>query len=247
MGGKEVGYSCFLFLIQNQKKFNVQIEALFTNQSKLNSDQTNLALLAEQNNIPVYHNVGDLLKLDAVDFILSIQYHLILTQPMIERAQKLAVNLHMAPVPEYRGCNQFSFAIIDGAKEFGTTLHRLEPNIDGGDIISEKRFPIPENCFSNELHKITVRSSISLFKEEIERILEGNYTLTPQSHFQSTRKSGFHLRKEIDSIKIIEDDWSNEKKARFFRATWFPPFAPPILKKDGALIPLDLDWYKSIK
>ena len=31
MGGKEVGYSCFLFLIQNQKKFNVQIEALFTN------------------------------------------------------------------------------------------------------------------------------------------------------------------------------------------------------------------------
>ena len=75
----------------------------------------------------------------------------------------------MAPLPEYRGCNQFSFAIVDGKKEFGTTLHKMEEGIDNGDIIAESRFDIPENCFVKELYELTYKTSRSNYSKTRSR------------------------------------------------------------------------------
>ena len=246
MGGKEVGFNCFLFLLENKTNLKIEISALFPNSSKLNSPQFECIKLAKEHNIPVYLNPEELMNIERPDYLISIQYHLILKDIMIQRAKNLALNLHMAPVPEYRGCNQFSFAIADGAKEFGTTLHRIEAKIDGGDVIAERRFPIEESSFAKELNKITIEESIELFKTEIGNILSDNYSLTPQSELAKMRSEGYHERKEIDSLKIIEDSWSIEKKKRYFRATYFPPYAPAMLKHGDDLIPTSMDWYNSL-
>ncbi|MBK8684503.1 MAG: hypothetical protein IPN26_05660 [Bacteroidetes bacterium] len=76
-----------------------------------------------------------------MDFLISVQYHQILNERHIQKARTLAINLHMAPLPEYRGCNQFSFAILDQYPEFGTTLHVMDERIDHGDILFEKDSP----------------------------------------------------------------------------------------------------------
>ena len=246
MGGKEVGYHCFLFLLEKAQELNLEVVALFENSSKLNRQEYDLVAVAEQHNIPVFSEMAKLIEQQEVDFIFSIQYHLILTQAMITKAKILAVNLHMAPVPEYRGCNQFSFAIIDEANEFGTTLHRLEAKIDAGDVIAERRFRIPKECFSSELHRLTVDHSIALFKSELKNIVSGHYTLIAQSELAKVRRVGFHSRNEIQNIRVIDDNWTVEKKKRYFRATWFPPFEPPALNVNNKLIPLSLAWYHSL-
>ena len=61
----------------------------------------------------------------------------------------------MAPLPEYKGCNQFSFAIIDEVNEFGTTIHEIEASIDSGPIIAEKRFFINNNLWVKDLYELT--------------------------------------------------------------------------------------------
>ena len=103
-----------------------------------------------------------------VDFIYSVQYHQILKKEDIQKAGIIALNLHMAPLPEYRGCNQFSFALLDNKKEFGTTIHQLDAQIDHGDLLFEKRFPIPENCWIEQLYSLTYDASLLLFKESLK-------------------------------------------------------------------------------
>ena len=173
-----------------------------------------------------------------------MQYNEILKQKHIDQAKVIAINLHMAPLPEYRGCNQFSFAIIDKAIEFGTSLHRLETNIDGGDLIAEKRFKIPNDCFVQDLYEITVNESVDLFKNEIGKILNEDFQLVNQKELAKFRKIGFHYRNEVNDIKQIDETWNIEKQKRFFRATWFPPFSPPVSSQTGK--PFDMNWYNSI-
>ena len=147
----------------------------------------------------------------------------------------------MAPLPEYRGCNQFSFAIIDGATEFGTTLHRLEEGIDSGAILFEKRFPIPRNCFVKELYEITEKTSLELFEESMPNIINGNYELRPQEELVTERGTSYHYRNEIDEIKQIDLSWDKEKIERYYRATYFPPFEPPYAIIDGRKVSLSMD------
>jgi methionyl-tRNA formyltransferase len=98
----------------------------------------------------------------------------------------------MAPVPEYRGCNQFSFAVLDGATTFGTTLHELNAGIDAGDVLFEDRFEISPTITAKELHTLTEQKSIVLFEQNIGNFLSGNYTPISQAELAKTRPQGFY-------------------------------------------------------
>lgn len=247
LGSKNVGYNALSYLIQNSPILNIEIVGVLSNNRTLYSDKKNVHDLALTNNIPFLSHPDELLGIDNYDFLISVQYHKIIKQKHIDTAKELAINLHMAPLPEYRGCNQFSFAIIDQIKEFGTTLHVLDSGIDSGDILFESRFNIDVNETVVSLYEKTLEKSIRLFKENISKILVGDYSRTPQKQLYSQRSSNFHLRNEIHDIKQIDPKWSDEKIDRYVRATYFPPFPPPYFVKNGKKIELSLDWRNQIK
>jgi methionyl-tRNA formyltransferase/acetyltransferase-like isoleucine patch superfamily enzyme len=233
LGSKPVGYQSLVFLNENRKELNIEIAGILTNNNPVFGSHYNLSLYAAAHGIKIFPSLEAILSEDPVDFIISIQYHQILKPAHIAKATELALNLHMAPLPEYRGCNQFSFAILDEAKEFGTTIHRLESGIDSGAIIAEKRFPIPDNCFVKELYDLTEKASIELFKEQIGNILRGEYTFTPQQELLAQRGTSIHFRREIADIKILQPEWPKEKIFRYIRATYMPGFEPPYALIDG--------------
>lgn len=248
LGSKEIGYNTLKYLIQKSNQLNCEVVAVLTNNRSLNTDhKKSVHDLATSNHIPVLSNPDELLDLKSYDYLISVQYHKILKQKHIDTAQELAINLHMAPLPEYRGCNQFSFAIIDEIQEFGTTLHVLDAGIDSGDILFESRFPIGSNETVTSLYEKTLEQSIQLFEQKISNILNGNYTRTPQKQLHTLRAHNFHLRDEIHQIKQIDPNWNEEKIDRYVRATYFPPFPPPFFVKNGKKIELSLDWRKQIK
>ena len=117
-------------------ELDLKVIGVLTQARKEFGGDNDLAGLATAHNIPVLNSLDELPE---CDFLYSVQYHEILKQEHINKATKLAVNLHMAPLPEYRGSNQFSFAIIEGRSEFGTTIHQMDARIDHGDILFQKR------------------------------------------------------------------------------------------------------------
>ena len=246
LGSKEVGYSALKYLIENANDLACEIIAVLSNDRKLNDNDHSVLDLAHANKIPILSNTDELLSFANIDYLISVQYHEILSQKHIDLAKVLSFNLHMAPLPEYRGCNQFSFAIIDGATEFGTTIHVLESGIDSGDILFESRFQITGTETVKTLHQKTTKESILLFKKSIKKILTGNFKRKPQSSFYAIRPQNFHLRNEINNIKQVDLSWEEEKIDRYVRATYFPPFQPPFAIVDGKKIDLSLDWKNEI-
>ncbi len=230
LGSKPVGFYCLEYLLSQKHALNVNIKAVGTQQHKEFGRQKDVPTLALQHGI---HLLEPEEEIPACDLIYSVQYHKILSEQQINRAAQIAVNLHMAPLPEYRGCNQFSFAIIEEAKTFGATIHVLEKGIDSGDILFEKRFPIPEKIWVEELYEMTERAAVALFQRTLKEIVDGNYNPIPQSSLLKERTTSLHYRSDINKLREIDKNWKKEKQERYIRATMMPGFEPPYFLENG--------------
>lgn len=235
LGAKDIGARCLRWLVDHGGDHGVEVRAVLT--SARAADVPDIARAA---GIPVFASLDELLAAPDADYLLSVQYHEILKGVHIRKARRLAMNLHMAPVPEYRGCNQFSFAITDGAEEFGTTLHVMDEGIDSGDIIAERRFAVEPDATVKTLLDRTVAESITLYEEALPLVFADRHTRTPQSAFEGKRRKGFHLRSEIGSLRQVDLDWPAEKILRHIRATSMPGFPPPFARIGNAHIDLVL-------
>lgn len=230
LGSKPIGYECLDWLISQKSKLNLDILGIMTKSRKEFGEGHDLEALATENDIAIF---TDLDILPECDLIYSVQYHEILKQKHIDKARRVAVNLHMAPLPEYRGSNQFSFAILESKKEFGTTIHCMAAGVDNGDILFQKRFPIPENCWVDDLYQLTYKASLNLFKQTLGHIIAGNYNRLPQELLVGKYGTSMHYRKEMDEIKMINTTWDAEKIERHIRATSMPGFEPPYCIQNG--------------
>jgi methionyl-tRNA formyltransferase len=237
LGSKPIGYYCLAYLIEQQANLGCKVIGVLSNDNAMFNPQLSVKALSMQHQIPI---IDSLDNLPYVDILISVQYHQILKPHHIAKA-KLALNLHMAPLPEYRGCNQFSVAIIDDAKIFGTTIHQLDAKIDHGAIAFESRFAIPENCWISDLYNITEKESVQLFKQSLEKIIANQITWTSQESLIDQRGTSIHYRNEIHALKQIDLDWSANKIQRHIRATYMPGFEPPYALINNQKIYITLD------
>lgn len=241
LGSKPIGYDCFQYLIQKKEELKIDIIGLGTQERKEFDLQKDLKQLAIENGIPV---IEKLEELPECDIIYSVQYHLILKSNHIAKANELAVNLHLAPLPEYRGCNQFSFAILEEAKEFGVTIHQMNAKIDNGDILFQNRFLIPENIWVNELYDLTVSKGYELFKNTLSDLVQGQFTPIPQDDLIEKYGSSLHFRNEINEIKEIDLNSPKGEIERRIRATYMPGFEPPYFYMNGKKMYFSKEEYK---
>lgn len=228
MGSKYIGFECLRILHEfcmAHKKY--EICAVLTNGK---GDQ--ILDYCKRNKINLISSLDEYIKLDKIDLNISVQFNQILSLMHIEKA-KLNVNLHMAPLPEYRGCNQFTKAILDEIDYFGTTIHILNEKVDSGDILYECRFKIREKIWVKELYDLTCKKSIELFKNNLENLLNRRFTKLSQSELIESRGTSFTLRKEIEYLKNLNLDDDKFSIEKTIRATHMKGFSPPSLYVDG--------------
>jgi methionyl-tRNA formyltransferase len=237
LGSKPIGYYCLEYLIANQNNLQYNIVGVLSNDNARFDASLSVLQLATANHIPILQSLDDI---PAVDILYSVQYHQILSAATIGKAKR-AYNLHMAPLPEYRGCNQFSFAIADGAKEFGTTIHAMDAKIDHGDIAFETRFALPETIWISELYAQTEAASLALFKTSLDKIINNQITYTSQNSLIATRGTSIHYRKDIQQLKQIDLNWDAAKIDRHIRAAYMPGFEPPFTMLQNKKIYFTLD------
>lgn len=232
LGSKPIGHYCLSQLIARREELGIELVGVLSNDNSRFDPTKSISKLCEINQVPLIEELDQILGMD-VDIMISVQYHLILKKCHIEVAKEIAVNLHMAPLPEYRGCNQFSFALFNQSKLFGTTLHRLDEGIDSGPIMFERRFDIESDDDVSSLYQKTFEESKLLFAESITNLIEGNYPLKPQSEYYKEREHNLYYRKDIQKLKQIDLNESADTIIRAVDATSMQGFEPPFALIDG--------------
>jgi methionyl-tRNA formyltransferase len=103
------------------------------------------------------------------DFLFSFYYRALLGAALLECARRGALNMHGSLLPRYRGRAPVNWAIVNGERETGATLHHMVARADAGDIVDQQAVPILEDDEASEVYtKVTVAAEIVL-----ERSLPG--------------------------------------------------------------------------
>ena len=76
------------------------------------------------------------------DFIFSFYYRSMLGSRLLSAARRGALNMHGSLLPRYRGRAPVNWAILNGERETGATLHYMVERADAGEIVDQLSVPI---------------------------------------------------------------------------------------------------------
>jgi methionyl-tRNA formyltransferase len=157
------------------------------------------------------------------DYIISYLSRWVVPSEVLKRARRAAVNFHPAS-PEYPGIGCTNFALYENATEYGATCHHMAAQVDTGQIIAVRRFPVlPEDNVASLL-KRTYENQIALFLEIAPLMAQGK-TL-PTSAENWTRRP--FTRREFNDLFKITPGMTSQEIARRVRAVSFGSFQPYI-------------------
>src|SRR5262249_26274406 len=70
-------------------------------------------------------------------WLISVNSTVIIPSKILKLFEGRSLNFHPGLLPEYAGLHAHQWAIRNGGREFGVTVHRMERRIDAGTIVGE--------------------------------------------------------------------------------------------------------------
>lgn len=120
------------------------------------------------------------------DLIVVVAYGRLLPKAVIDAPKLGCINLHVSLLPKYRGAAPIQWALINGDKQTGVTVMRIDEGLDTGDIIDVLPIEIGENETQEELFEKVAQLGKGFLSATIEKIIDGSFTQTAQKADQVT-------------------------------------------------------------
>jgi methionyl-tRNA formyltransferase len=135
-----------------------------------------------------------------------IDFGIIVSQKVIDKFPYGIINSHFSLLPELRGADPISFAILEGKEKTGVSLMLLVEAMDEGPILSIGEETLNGNETTPELTNRLIKLSDTLLQNTIPKYLSGEIKPTDQKNIEkeSNRKPSY-TRKLTKSDGVI--DW----------------------------------------
>jgi methionyl-tRNA formyltransferase len=153
------------------------------------------------------------------DLLVSMSFDRILGRALLAAAPLGCINCHAGALPFYRGRNVLNWALINGERSIGVTVHHVDEGIDTGDIIEQDFFEVAgEDDYASVLEKAYSQCALTLLKA-LHGLRNGTARRTPQSAIHPV---GSYFPRRAAGDEWIDWSWPSERIHNFVRA-----IAPP--------------------
>jgi len=114
------------------------------------------------------------------DFLFSFYYRSMLGAELLSLPARGAYNMHGSLLPKYRGRVPVNWAVLNGERETGATLHAMVAKPDAGDVVDSEPVPIlPDDTAVEVFRKVTVAAEVALHRC-LPSLIAGSARRTPQ-------------------------------------------------------------------
>jgi methionyl-tRNA formyltransferase len=191
----------------------------------------------------------------APDFLFSFYYRRMLSAALLATARRGAWNMHGSLLPKYRGRVPVNWAILEGERETGATLHEMVAKPDAGPIAGQEAVPIGENDTAVEVFGRVTGAAGRVLERALPGLLDGTAVLQPQdlaagSYFGGRRPEDGRIdwsrdaRAVHDLVRAVAPPYPGAftalggRPARILRTWWsdppaLPPAAPGTVAQSG--------------
>jgi methionyl-tRNA formyltransferase len=144
---------------------------------------------AKKLKIPLYYatnrlELDDLMK--GVNFQsevgVLIDYGIIVSQKVIDVFDKGIINSHFSLLPQWRGADPITFALLSGQSKTGVSIMLLDQGMDTGPLLKQKSLVINSQDTNQTLTQSLIELSDQLLQESLTPYLEGKLRPRQQPH-----------------------------------------------------------------
>jgi len=162
------------------------------------------------------------------DLFVLVAYK-ILPQSLIEIPKYGSVNLHASILPKYRGAGPIQWALMNGDSSTGVTIFQIKPDVDTGDVLSQKIIEIKDEDNMLSLGMRLCTEGAKLLITVIDKIENDDIIRMPQN------KLGVTLAPKITKeMTIINWSWSAKKIHNWVRG--LSPFPGMMTKHNNKIL-----------
>jgi folate-dependent phosphoribosylglycinamide formyltransferase PurN len=104
----------------------------------------------------------------APDLVISTNFSHYLGKRARAVARTATLNLHKSYLSQYRGMAPSFFALLEGAREVGATLHLVDDGFDTGDLVDQIRVPVEPSDSVYSLNRKTSEAGGRMLAEWLE-------------------------------------------------------------------------------
>ncbi len=201
-----VGYRCIEELLTQ----GAEIALIFTHEDSPTEEIwfQSVRDLAEQHGIPCVttdinlpENVARVRAI-APSFIFSFYYRNMITAEVLVIPRRGALNLHGSYLPRYRGRVPVNWAVINGERETGATLHYMVEKPDAGDIVDQERVEIGFTDTAHDVFGKVTDAAVTVLARAWPLLQQGTAPRVPMVLSEGNYCGG---RKPADGLI----DWTN--------------------------------------
>jgi methionyl-tRNA formyltransferase len=223
-GYHQIGYLCLQELLKTKEN----VIGLFTYKAdpKENIWFKTPDLLAKKYKIPIYYDAD--LNSDKIkqlitqklqpDLIFSFYFREKIPTYIIEYPKLRAFNLHGSYLPYYRGAAPLNWALVNGEKFTGASIHYLSDQFDTGAILDRTKIKITKDDDINSLYAKFHTVGLEIFRKNLKKIKSGKINTIEQD---SSNATYFPKRKPEDGL-IRWDSQTSEQIYNLIRAVTYP-------------------------
>ena len=104
-----------------------------------------------------------------IDFLITAAYGQILPREALDIPYEDALNVHASLLPKYRGATPLQRALLNGDKETGISIMRMEERLDSGPIFSKRKIDIDPEMRYPDLEKLASSIGATLLLEVLNQ------------------------------------------------------------------------------
>ncbi len=112
----------------------------------------------------------DIMKAWKVDLIVLAGWMRIVSSKLIDVFPNKIINLHPSMLPKYKGLHAIERALESGDESTGVSVHYVNEELDGGEIIMQKEVPILPDDTIETLTKAIQRVEYAILPAAIEHV-----------------------------------------------------------------------------
>lgn len=161
-----------------------------------------------------------------INLLVSVQYKWILPRYIIDKVGGFAFNLHNAKLPNYKGYNSISHAILNQDQTYFSTVHWMIERVDEGEIAYTGNTPIEPADTAASLYLRTIPSAMAAFSQLLSAIQNGKEVPRVKAQGEST----FYKRNSLAMFRDVTKVTDSEELERRVRAVFFPPYEPAFIR-----------------
>lgn len=174
---------------------------------------------AMKHSIPVFQPVKikekeavETLRGYEADVFVVAAFGQILSEEILNMPKYGCINIHASLLPKYRGAGPIQRVILDGMKETGITIMKMDKGVDTGDMLLQSVVPIDEKETGDSLHDKLATEGAKLIVEALRKIEAGDITPVKQNDADSSYAG--MLNKAMGKIDWNKDAVQIERMVR---------------------------------